>query len=445
MGRKADDGEVSEDWVGDEGQVEEARRALGRQLHACRRAAGLSQERLAALVSFSRSTVANAETGYQHAGPGFWARCDEVLGSGDALRRSFAEVQAAEQSRHVRTAAAARYRGLAATLDGQGGGCGPAQDQAPAGGVVPEAGSRPDPLVTGLLGDALAGHAQAASMFGGAELLPLMVRHARFLRAGFGNASGRERVRLAWVSGRYAEFCGWLCQDLGRWGDAMFWSDRAMEWAREAGDNALVSYVLMRQSDLAEGHRPAGSVLSLAEAAGKVAAIGPRSRALAVQQQGTGHALNGDVAGFERMMDAAREDAAAAVPTDDAPWGMYCTPAYVAMQEASGWLGLGRPGRAVTVFEREIGALPATDRVDAAVYRARLARAYALDGQADRAGDAALAARELAAVTGSWRARCELARVRGLLGRQPRSDAAARFAALFDAAERVAARARPLP
>jgi hypothetical protein len=65
-------------------------------------------------------------------------------------------------------------------------------------------------------------------------------------------------------------------------------------------------------------------------------------------------------------------------------------------------------------------------------------RAYALDGQLDCAASAGLTARELAAATGSWRAHCELAEVRKLIGRQPRTAAGARFAAIFDTTDRPA-------
>ena len=51
--------------MSDAEQVARAWSALGRQLAACRRAAGLSQERLAALADYSRSTIANVETGRQ--------------------------------------------------------------------------------------------------------------------------------------------------------------------------------------------------------------------------------------------------------------------------------------------------------------------------------------------------------------------------------------------
>ena len=374
------------------------------------------------LADYSRSTIANVETGRQHIGREFWARCDEVLLTGDALRRGHAEVMAVERADRVQAVARARYDSLAIGFDGRG-----------------EA-SRPvrDPLVVAQLAGALPGYARAAALFGGGDVLPLILRHVRLLRAGFDSMRGQERARLVEACARYGELAGWLCQDLGRWGDAMFWSDRALEWARESGDGEFVSYVLMRHSDIAEDRGSARRVLDLANAAGRLPALSPRARALVVQQAATGHALAGDSARFERTIEEARGSVETAAGSDDAPWGMYCTPVYIAMQEASGWMRLGQPGRAVEIFEREIGKLEAGDRVDAGVFRARLARVHAMDGEAGCAGQAGLAAWELACGTGSARAWHELARVRRALGRRPQDSLAARFAAVFDA------RARPV-
>jgi hypothetical protein len=219
------------------------------------------------------------------------------------------------------------------------------------------------------------------------------------------------------------------------------WTGRALQWAREAGDAQFVSYVLMRQSDLAQGRDPAQRVLGLARAAGNVHGLSQRAAALALQQEAAGHAQAGDVLLFERKLEQARECIAAADGTDDAPWGLYCTPAYVAMQEATGWMELGKPGAAVTAFERGLGGIPACDQVDAAVFRARLARAYAADGQRECAASAALAAWDLACATGSRRAFWELARVRKSIGSRPETAPAARFAAVFDAHAGQAARA----
>jgi DNA-binding XRE family transcriptional regulator len=79
------------DAVADSEIVAQARVALGRQLAASRRAAGLSQEQLAPLSGHSRSTVANAETGRQRAPRDFWKLCDAALVTGTTALARLAE------------------------------------------------------------------------------------------------------------------------------------------------------------------------------------------------------------------------------------------------------------------------------------------------------------------------------------------------------------------
>jgi hypothetical protein len=424
-------------------QVIAAWRALGRQLAASRQAAGLTQQQLARLVVCSRSAVANIETGRQHSGRDFWARCDQVLGTGDALGRGHGEVAAVVRAERVRAAVDARYQSLAVSFGQQAGGARTAGDQTPQGGdgdplggLRAAAGSGVtvrDPQVVAWLADALPGHARTAGMFGGGELVPLITRHLSLLRAGLDATRGTERARLLAVAARYAELAGWLGQDLGRRGDARFWSDRALDWATEAGEREFVSYVLMRKSDLAEERGSARRVLDLARAAGQVPGLGPRARALVSQQEAVGHARDQDALRFEQALEEARQNVAAAAGSDDAPWGQYCTPAYLAMQEAAGWIELGQPGKAVTLIQRELPNIPAADQVDRGFFGARLARAYARDGHADRAAGEALAAWDTIVATSSQRALRELRPVRTAVGRQPGTAAAARFCAAFDA------------
>jgi tetratricopeptide (TPR) repeat protein len=76
--------------------VGEAWRSLGRRLAALRRAAGHNQHQLAALVHYTRSSVANVEVGRQRAPREFWALCDSVLATGGALAAAWDEVEALE-------------------------------------------------------------------------------------------------------------------------------------------------------------------------------------------------------------------------------------------------------------------------------------------------------------------------------------------------------------
>jgi DNA-binding XRE family transcriptional regulator len=74
--------------------IDNARRELGAKLAAYRRAAALSQAELASLVSYSRSTVANVETGRQHVPGDFWEKADLACHAGGALARANSDTEA---------------------------------------------------------------------------------------------------------------------------------------------------------------------------------------------------------------------------------------------------------------------------------------------------------------------------------------------------------------
>lgn len=75
-------------------QVADARRLAGSGLAAARRAAGVTQVRLARMVSWSRSTVANVEIARQAAPMEFWAACDAALGGEGALLAGWERLEA---------------------------------------------------------------------------------------------------------------------------------------------------------------------------------------------------------------------------------------------------------------------------------------------------------------------------------------------------------------
>jgi transcriptional regulator with XRE-family HTH domain len=71
--------------VGDPQAAASARQALGEELAAYRVASGYTQARFAHLTGYSRSTVANVETGRQRVPRAFWERCDTALRTGGVL------------------------------------------------------------------------------------------------------------------------------------------------------------------------------------------------------------------------------------------------------------------------------------------------------------------------------------------------------------------------
>ncbi|MGC4868676.1 helix-turn-helix domain-containing protein [Micromonospora sp. DT53] len=75
--------------MADTDEITTARRALGRQLAQLRKEANLTQQCLARLVQYGRSSVANTETGRQHPEREFWARCDTALHTGGILVQGY--------------------------------------------------------------------------------------------------------------------------------------------------------------------------------------------------------------------------------------------------------------------------------------------------------------------------------------------------------------------
>lgn len=77
--------------------VTQARRALGAELAAYRRAARLTQAKLAQLTGCSRSTIANVETGHQRVARDLWERADDALRTGGVLATGHDDVEAVTQ------------------------------------------------------------------------------------------------------------------------------------------------------------------------------------------------------------------------------------------------------------------------------------------------------------------------------------------------------------
>lgn len=81
--------------------IENARRALGAELAAYRRAAGHNQAELASLVGYSRSTIANVETGRQNVPRDFWESADAACRAGGVLAQANDRLELAVRRRHA--------------------------------------------------------------------------------------------------------------------------------------------------------------------------------------------------------------------------------------------------------------------------------------------------------------------------------------------------------
>jgi transcriptional regulator with XRE-family HTH domain len=232
------------------------------------------------------------------------------------------------------------------------------------------------------------------------------------------NIAGAKRVRLLQVGARYGEFASWLNQDSGNARAATHWADRAMEWAQEAGNPLMVSYVLVRKADQAAATRDAARTIGLAQSALQHRRrLTSRGRAVALQQLAVGYALAGDEVACQRALDTAAQLAERSQQEGDEGPGRYCTPAYVEIQRAATWIELGRPERAIDLFEDSLATLPSVHRRDRGVYLARLASAYALSGSPDTSVPKGWEAWTVAQATGSRRITTELGQLGSRLTR----------------------------
>jgi tetratricopeptide (TPR) repeat protein len=247
-------------------------------------------------------------------------------------------------------------------------------------------------------------HIRADNLMGPHHLVDVVRAQVELLDRVLTSASGDIRRDLLYLGFRYNEFVGWLYQDAGHTGDAMQYSDRAMDHAIELDDIRLRAYVLMRKANIAiDAGRP-DRALGLAEAAMREPKrVPPRVRALILGQRGRAYARQGERAHCARALDEARREVAR---PDDASTDLatYCTPSYVAMEAASCWSQLGRFDTAVTTYEMSLDSWPAEFRRDHGLCLARLAGSHAGRDDVDGACAAGLQATEVIRTATSSRA-----------------------------------------
>ncbi|MFD4433269.1 XRE family transcriptional regulator, partial [Nocardia sp. NPDC058497] len=228
----------------------------------------------------------------------------------------------------------------------------------------------------------------------------------------------RDREKLLYASGRFAEFLGWIHQDAGNLRAAMKWSDVALARADECGDTSLHAYVLMRKSNIAGDAGNTGvAVDRVEEALANATGLTTRQRSVLLRQKGHAYAqrtsITGDRGDRRTCVDALAE--AADLATEDSidanDLAQYCSAGYVAMEAAHCWVQLGRPEKALTTLETGLADwAPGSDR-DLGMGFARLATAYAGLSQPDEALDVARHALKIHSDTGSHRTIQQLRRV----------------------------------
>ncbi len=214
------------------------------------------------------------------------------------------------------------------------------------------------------------------------------------------------RHQVLQLAARYAESAAWLHEDSGDLTGSRYWTGRSMEWALEAGDRLMMSWVLYRRGEHAAADGDAAAVAGLAAAARREGRDLPGPMLAAIlQQEAHAHALDGAEAACLTALDQAFERAASPDDPGDASGGhgSFCTPAYVEMQRGRCWLQLGRPAKARAALDSAVRALPPVYRRDRGVALSALATALAALGEPGEAATVAVQALDVARDAGSER------------------------------------------
>ncbi|MBM0230461.1 helix-turn-helix domain-containing protein [Micromonospora sp. STR1_7] len=459
----------------DSDEIRSAWRDLGRTLAKLRIAAGHTQHGFAGLIQYGRSSVANTETGRQQPDRAFWMRCDAILDAEGALVKAYDTiiVHARQQRRASALRAAAPFApGLAQAEPNHDESATDRESDSARMGLmsfVPDLAefgddpwqkvhpdkNRATPLSSepsGSVSPALVPHwmgmlrilAASHDAFGPRRIHDVARGELAIIHRHGTSAEGQTLRELQRVEARWAEFASWTADNLGDGQDASYWLRRSLSLARDAGDDRMACYVLMRQAQRAAERHNVPRALTLAQASASSPNLAARDRALCAVRQAQANALAGKAAECWTALRTAQQLAAIAEDHDDPEViGQHCGPAYVTAHVGQCHLLLGKPGRAAGILEEILRHWPSTYRQDEGMTRTWLATAYALLSRIEEAAEQAEKVLNLATETGSIRLTQALRRVDAELAGYRSDPAVHVFRARYALATQISGRLGP--
>jgi tetratricopeptide (TPR) repeat protein len=221
----------------------------------------------------------------------------------------------------------------------------------------------------------------------------------------------QARARLFEIGALFAEFCGWLADDLGKFDSGKAWSAQALEWAHSSGNADIAAYILMRMSQQAQFARRRVQASALAQASIDYETRVGNSQVLAAIHQQAAHAnaMDGQERAALLHMDKAYALTEATVSVDDAyALANYCTSSYVAVQRAAVLSTLGKHKRALDEYDRVMSGWPRSYRRERGLHLARRAAVAARAGLPEEALESGREALDIARATRSYRTVREL-------------------------------------
>ncbi len=183
--------------------------------------------------------------------------------------------------------------------------------------------------------------------------------HALALAAGEGPEARGLWVLLA----RFAEYAGWMVQEMGDEAGAVNWTDTAVRLAHHAGDHDLAQFAFVRHADLALYRGDAAATITLARRAQQDEHVSARVRGLAAQREAQGHALASDHTASMTALERARElSIEPADRPDNTGLALGTTSLHDPVAITHGWalVDLGQPAEAGDILGEALAGIPTT-------------------------------------------------------------------------------------
>jgi DNA-binding XRE family transcriptional regulator len=314
----------------------EARCALGAELAAYRRAAGYTQAEFAELIGYSRSTIANVETGRQRVPRLFWQSADTTLRAGGALLGGHDQVEAMAR-RELRAAArqvSRARRAAARSQPPQGsvgvpvtladGGSGQSRSAStvfwPPGAELPQSPGTGRAVATRGLRPVTAGDLSRLrgmrqhlkdidNGHGGGAALPLAGWYLRHEIIPLLNGRGGEPAArsLIDVVAEVQQDVGWMAYDAQKQDLAAWHFKRALRLAHAAGNRLLSGRILAAMSHQAIHLGRLRQAIDFAQAARSLTrnVATPRTVAMLAAMEACAHAAAGDARQAEQALGEA--------------------------------------------------------------------------------------------------------------------------------------------
>jgi hypothetical protein len=236
------------------------------------------------------------------------------------------------------------------------------------------------PETVAQLGTALDGFVTAGRVTKPAMLVDPLIGRIGVINVLRREANDRTSGELAVLQSRYAEFLSWMCEEAGDIPNAVWWIDRASEWAGSADWSPMLAFARVRKSVISTMHfRDAGQTLHWAQAAMAAPAAPASVLRFAAAQVAYGHALRGDLAESRRALDVAAEHYDQAARQEEPSIG-----ARSVLDVEANWatcnVYAGRGDDAVAVLAPRMRTISRASPRAFAIHGARLAHGYALAG-----------------------------------------------------------------